>query len=68
MRKQWIYGIHWNRFGNMSLIELRFLTIKFDTYKKCPDHTINRHLREVSNMINDAGQKLTNEQEIQAVV
>ena len=52
----------------MSLIELRFLTIKFDTYKKCLDHIMNRHLSEVSNMINDAGQKLTNEQEIQAVV
>ena len=59
------------RFGNMSLIKYYFLTIKFDTYKKCPDHTMKRHLRGMSNMINevnDAGQKLINEQEIQAVI
>ena len=59
------------KFGGVSLTKLRSLTIKFDTYKKHPDHTIKRHLREMSNMIselNDAGHKLTEEQKIQAVI
>ena len=59
------------KFGGVSLTKLRSLTIKFDTYKKHPDHTMKRHLREMSNMIsvlNDAGHKLTEEQKIQAVI
>ena len=59
------------RFGGVSLTKLRSLTIKFDTYKKRQDHTMKRHLREMSNMINEldeAGHKLTEEQKIQAVI
>ena len=65
----------WNalreKFGGVSLTKLRSLTIKFDTYKKRPDHTMKKHLREMSNMIselNDAGHVLTEEQKIQAVI
>ena len=58
-------------FGGVSLTKLRSLTIKFDTYKKRPDHTMKKHLREMSNMINelnDAGHVLTKEQKIQVVI
>ena len=65
----------WNalreKFGGVSLTKLRSLTIKFDTYKKHPDYTMKKHLREMSNMIselNDAGHVLTEEQKIQAVI
>ena len=58
----------WNalreKFGGVSLTKLRSLTIKLDTYKKRPDHTIKKHIREMSNIIselNDAGHILTEE-------
>ena len=58
------------RFGAVSLTKLCSLAIKFDTYKKRQDHSMKRHLREMSNMItelDEAGHKLTEEQIIQAV-
>ena len=65
----------WNalreKFGGVSLTKLRSLTIKFDTYKKRSDHTMKKHLREMSNMIselNDADHMLTEEQKIQVVI
>ena len=65
----------WNalreKFGGVALTKLRSLTIKFDIYKKRPDHTMKKHLKEMSNMIselNDAGHVLTKEQKIQAVI
>ncbi|XP_065852339.1 uncharacterized protein [Euphorbia lathyris] len=59
------------KFGGMSLPKLRSLALKFDTYKMRHDHTMKMHLREMSNMINelsDAGQKMTEEQKVQAVI
>ena len=59
------------RYGGVSLTKLRSLTIKFDTYKKCQDHSMKRHLRKMSNMItelDEADHKLTEEQKIQAII
>ena len=59
------------RFGGMSITKLRSLTIKFDTYKKCLEHNMKKHLRQMSNMISelkDAGHTLTDEQQVQAVI
>ena len=66
-----LWNILREKFGGVSLTKLRSLTIKFDTYRKRPDHTMKKHLREMSNMIselNDAGHVLTEEQKIQAVI
>nr|CAD1821586.1 unnamed protein product [Ananas comosus var. bracteatus] len=59
------------KFGGTTVIKLRQLTIKFDTYKKRPNHTIKQHLREMSNMIKElksAGHILTDEQQVPAVI
>jgi gag-polypeptide of LTR copia-type/Domain of unknown function (DUF4219) len=59
------------KFGGTSVTKLRQLTIKFDTYKKRPNHNMRQHLREMSNMIselNDADHILTDEQQVQAVI
>jgi gag-polypeptide of LTR copia-type len=53
------------KFGGTSVTKLRQLTIKFDTYKKCPNHSMRQHLRKMSNMISelkDADHILTDEQ------
>ena len=34
------------KFGGTSVTKLRKLTIKFDTYKKRPNHNMRQHLRE----------------------
>ncbi|XP_059306854.1 uncharacterized protein LOC132058335 [Lycium ferocissimum] len=60
-----------NRFGTCSTARLRSLTIKFDSYKKRPEHSMKTHLRQMTNMIGklkDAGHVLTDEQQIQAVI
>ncbi|KAF5799909.1 hypothetical protein HanRHA438_Chr07g0318991 [Helianthus annuus] len=60
-----------NKFGATSITKLRSLTIKFDQYIKKPDHTMKKHLREMSNMISDlknAGHILTDEQQVQEVI
>ena len=52
------------KFGSTSITKLRSLTIKFDTYKKRPEFTMTKHLRQISNMITDlkdAGHVLTDE-------
>ncbi len=41
------------KFGMTLVARLRASTIKFDTYKKCPDHTMGKHLRPILNMINE---------------
>ena len=54
------------KFGGVMLTKLWYLTIKFDMYHKQPDYTM-----ETENMINglsNTGQKLTEEQKIQAVI
>jgi len=59
------------KFGGTSVTKLRQLTIRFDTYKKRPNHSMRQHLREMSNMISelkDAGHVLTDEQQLQAVI
>jgi gag-polypeptide of LTR copia-type len=59
------------KFGETFVIKLRQLTIKFDTYKKCPNQSMRQHLREMSNMISelkDADHILTNEQQVQTVI
>ena len=56
-----------NKFGATSVTKLRSLTIKFDTYKKKSDHSMKKHLREMSNMIcelKDTGHVLTDEQQV----
>ncbi|XP_065852337.1 uncharacterized protein [Euphorbia lathyris] len=65
----WIALKH--KYGGMSLTKLRSLALKFDTYKMHFEHTMKMHLREMSKMINelsDAGQKMTEEQKVQAVI
>ena len=59
------------RFGGTPITKLRLLTIKFDTYKKRPEHNMKKHLRQMSNMISelkDAGHTLTDEQQVQVVI
>ena len=54
-----------DNFGGTSATKLRKLTIKFDTYKKRPNHTMTQHLREMSNMVRElklAGHKFIDEQ------
>ena len=51
------------RFNGTSLVKLRKLTIRFDTYKKQPKHNMRQHLKEMSNMMSElkeAGHELTN--------
>lgn len=60
-----------SQFGHTSVVKLRALTIKFDTYKKRPDHTMRMHLHHMSNMVNelkDAGYVLTEKQQVQAMI
>ena len=60
-----------DKFGGTSATKLRKLTIKFNTYKKRPNHTMAQHLREMSNMVRElksAGHTLTDEQQVQAVI
>ena len=47
------------RFGGTSITKLRSFTIKFDTYKECPEHTKKKHLRQMSNMISEFNGKIT---------
>ncbi|KAK2993950.1 hypothetical protein RJ640_000548 [Escallonia rubra] len=58
-------------FGGTSTTRLRSLVIKFEEYTKDPKHTMSEHLRVMSNMIGklrDAGQALTDEQQVRAVI
>jgi arginyl-tRNA synthetase len=59
------------KFGGTSVTKLKQLTIKFDTYKKRPNHSMRQHLSEMSNMISelkDSSHILTDEQQVQAVI
>ncbi|KAF7133292.1 hypothetical protein RHSIM_Rhsim09G0157400 [Rhododendron simsii] len=50
---------------------LRGLTMKFDSYKMRPGHTMKQHLRAMSSMIRElkvAGNNLSDEQQVQAVI
>ena len=60
-----------DKFGGTSITKLRRLTIKFDFYRKHPNHTMRQHMREMSNMVHElksAGHVLTDEQEVQAMI
>ena len=60
-----------DNFGGTSATKLRKLTIKFDTYKKRPNHMMAQHLREMSNMVRElksAGHTLTDKQQVQVVI
>ena len=53
-----------SKFGAISITKLRSLTIKFDTYKKKVEHSMKKHLHEMSNKIcevKDADHVLTDE-------
>lgn len=59
------------KFGATSATKLRRLNQKFNDYKKRPNHSMRQHLRVMSNMIRElksAGQIISNEQQIQAVL
>ena len=59
------------RFGGMSVTKLRSLTIKFDNYKKRPEHNMKKHLRQMSNMISElknVDHTLTNKQQLQVII
>ena len=65
----------WNKlkdaFGGTTATRLRALTLKFDSYKKDPKHSMIEHLRVMSAMIRDlraAGNVLTDEQQVLAVL
>lgn len=38
---------------SISVVKLRALTIKFDTFKKHPDHDMRKYLKIISNMVNE---------------
>ena len=59
-----------DKFGGTSTTKLRRLMIKFDSYRKRPNHTMRQHLREMSNMVRElkyAGHILTDEQQVHVV-
>ncbi|OMO94612.1 hypothetical protein CCACVL1_05905 [Corchorus capsularis] len=60
-----------NKYGVTTLSKLRKLNLKFNTYKKKPNHSMKQHLRTMSTLIRElsaAGVALTNEQQVQAVI
>ena len=59
------------QYGGTFTTRLHQLTLKFDGYKKCQNHTMRQHLTIMSNMISElraAGHEMTNEQQVQAVI
>ena len=59
-----------DKFGGTSTTKLRRIMIKFDSYRKRPNHTMRQHLKEMSNMVRElqsVGHVLTDEQQVQAV-
>ncbi|ESQ44830.1 hypothetical protein EUTSA_v10003344mg, partial [Eutrema salsugineum] len=60
-----------DKFGATSATKLRRLNQRFDDYKKRPNQSMRQHLRIMSNMIRElknAGQIMSNEQQVQAVL
>ena len=57
--------------GGTSTTRHQGLILKFETYSKNPKQMMTEHLRVISSMIHqlkDAGQVLTNEQQVQVVI
>ncbi|KAK0596763.1 hypothetical protein LWI29_018739 [Acer saccharum] len=60
-----------DKFVGTSTTKLRRLTIKFNTYRKCQNHTMRQHQREMSNMMRElknVEHVLTDEQQIPNVI
>ncbi|ESQ50057.1 hypothetical protein EUTSA_v10002214mg, partial [Eutrema salsugineum] len=60
-----------DKFGATSATKLRRLNQKLNDYKKRPNQSMRQHLRIMSNMIRElknAGQIMSNEQQVQAVL
>ncbi|KAH9679448.1 hypothetical protein KPL71_026137 [Citrus sinensis] len=55
-----------DKFGGTSIIKLKRLTIKFDSYRTRQNHTIRQHLREMSNMICELKVNMTHNESIRA--
>jgi hypothetical protein len=59
------------KYGGNSATRLHGLTMRFDSYKMRSDHTMKHHLKAMSSMIRElkaAGNQLTDEQQVQAVI
>jgi hypothetical protein len=59
------------KYGGTSTTRLCGLTMRFDSYKMCSDHTMKLHLRVMSSMIRElkaAKNQLTDEQQVQVVI
>ncbi|KAJ4745000.1 Retrovirus-related pol polyprotein from transposon tnt 1-94 [Rhynchospora pubera] len=59
------------QYGGTSTTRIRQLTLRFDGYKKRPEHSMREHILAMSNMISElqqAGHVLSNEQQLQAVI
>ena len=59
------------KFCATAATKLRRLNQNFNDYKKLPNHSMRQHLRVMSNMIRElknAGQVISNEQKIQAIL
>ena len=59
------------QYGGTSIIRLRQLTLKFDGYKICQNHTMRQHLTVMSNMISElkaAGHEMIDKQQVQAMI
>ena len=66
-----VWDVVKKQFGGTLTTRLCQLTLKFDAYKKQSNHTMRQHLTIMSNMISKlkgAGHKLTDEQQVQAVI
>lgn len=64
-------GLHKQKFGVTSATQLRWLTIKFGTLKKCINVSMTKCLHEMSNMIynlKDVGHILNDKQQEQTVI
>lgn len=58
-----------DKFDGTFTTKLKRQTIKFDTYRKCLNHSMKQHLREMLNMtceLKSSGHVLTDKQEVQA--
>jgi hypothetical protein len=59
------------RYGGTLATRLRGLTMKFDSYSMCYNHTMKQHLRVMSSMIHELkviGNNLIDEKQVQADV
>ena len=58
-------------YGGTTVTRRRQLQMRFDSYKKKPNHTMEEHITAMSNMISElrtVGHELTDEQQVQAMI